>query len=192
MINVTKRDGKKEPLDIEKFHQVITWACESINGVSVSEVAIKSHIQFYDKIKTTDIQETAIKAAAELITEENINYQYVAGRLVSYHLRKEVYNDYNPIPLLEHIKHVVKEGYYDAEVLKLYTEAEIDELGGFIEHDRDNLMTYAAMEQFRGKYLVKNRVTGKFYETPQMAYMLIAMTLFSKYKEQIDAPLLEA
>jgi len=183
MINVTKRDGKKEPLDIEKFHQVITWACESINGVSVSEVAIKSHIQFYDKIKTTDIQETAIKAAAELITEENINYQYVAGRLVSYHLRKEVYNDYNPIPLLEHIKHVVKEGYYDAEVLKLYTEAEIDELGRFIEHDRDNLMTYAAMEQFRGKYLVKNRVTGRFYETPQMAYMLIAMTLFAKYKE---------
>ena len=183
MINVTKRDGKREPLDIEKFHQVITWACESIYGVSVSEVAIKSHIQFYDKIKTTDIQETAIKAAAELITEENINYQYVAGRLVSYHLRKEVYNDYNPIPLLEHIKHVVKEGYYDAEVLKLYTEAEIDELGGFIEHDRDNLMTYAAMEQFRGKYLVKNRVTGKFYETPQMAYMLIAMTLFSKYKK---------
>ena len=183
MINVIKRDGKKEPLDIEKFHKVITWACESIYGVSVSEVAIKSHIQFYDKIKTTDIQETAIKAAAELITEENINYQYVAGRLVSYHLRKEVYNDYNPIPLLEHIKHVVKEGYYDAEVLKLYTEAEIDELGGFIEHDRDNLMTYAAMEQFRGKYLVKNRVTGKFYETPQMAYMLIAMTLFSKYKK---------
>jgi ribonucleoside-diphosphate reductase alpha chain len=183
MINVTKRDGKKEPLDIEKFHKVITWACESIYGVSVSEIAIKSHIQFYDKIKTSDIQETAIKAAAELITEENINYQYVAGRLVSYHLRKEVYNDYNPIPLLEHIKHVVKEGYYDAEVLKLYTEAEIDELGGFIEHDRDNLMTYAAMEQFRGKYLVKNRVTGKFYETPQMAYMLIAMTLFSKYKE---------
>jgi ribonucleoside-diphosphate reductase alpha chain len=75
MINVTKRDGKREPLDIEKFHQVITWACESITGVSVSEVAIKSHIQFYDKIKTSDIQETAIKAAAELITEENINYQ---------------------------------------------------------------------------------------------------------------------
>ena len=183
MINVTKRDGKKEPLDIEKFHKVITWACESIYGVSVSEVAIKSHIQFYDKIKTTDIQETAIKAAAELITEENINYQYVAGRLVSYHLRKEVYNDYNPIPLLEHIKHVVKEGYYDSEVLKLYNENEIDELDRFIEHDRDNLMTYAAMEQFRGKYLVKNRVTGKFYETPQMAYMLIAMTLFSKYKK---------
>ena len=37
------------------------------------------------------------------------------------------------------------------------------------------------MEQMRGKYLVKNRVTGKFYETPQMAFMLIAMTLFSKY-----------
>jgi ribonucleoside-diphosphate reductase alpha chain len=183
MNTVTKRDGSRESLDIEKFHKVISWACEGITGVSVSEIALKSHIQFYDKIKTSDVQETIIKASSELITEENPNYQYVAGRLINYNLRKEVYGKYEPDNLLLHVKRVVKDGYYDRELLDVYSEDEFNIANSFIDHNRDSLLTYAAMEQFRGKYLVKNRVTKKFYETPQMAYILISMTLFSKYSK---------
>ena len=96
MIQVTKRNGKKEPLDIEKLHKVVFHACEGITGVSPSEVEIKSQIQFYNGIKTDDIQETLIKAAADLISEETPNYQYVGGRLINYGLRKEVYGQYTP------------------------------------------------------------------------------------------------
>ena len=85
-ILVVKRDGSKEPLDIEKLHRVVFWATENLTGVSASEVEIRSQIQFYNGIKTTDLQETLIKAAADLISEEAPNYQYVAGRLVNYHL----------------------------------------------------------------------------------------------------------
>ena len=181
MIQVTKRDGTREPLDINKFHKVALHACEGLSGVSVSDLEIKTHIQFYDKIKSSDIQETLIKAAAELITEEQPNYQYVAGRLINYNLRKQVYGTYNPEPLLKHYIRVRDEGYYDKEMGDVYSVEEFDELEKYIDHDRDNLLTYAAMEQFRGKYLIKNRVTNKFYETPQMAFMLIAMTLFQNY-----------
>lgn len=181
MIQVTKRDGTREPLDINKFHKVALHACEGLSGVSVSDLEIKTHIQFYDKIKSSDIQETLIKAAAELITEEQPNYQYVAGRLINYNLRKEVYGTYNPEPLLKHYIRVRDEGYYDKEMGDVYSVEEFDELEKYIDHDRDNLLTYAAMEQFRGKYLIRNRVTNKFYETPQMAFMLIAMTLFQNY-----------
>jgi ribonucleoside-diphosphate reductase alpha chain len=181
MIQVTKRDGTREPLDINKFHKVTLYACEGLSGVSVSDLEIKTHIQFYDKIKSSDIQETLIKAAAELITEEQPNYQYVAGRLINYNLRKQVYGTYNPEPLLKHYIRVRDEGYYDEEIGDVYSVEEFDELEKYIDHDRDNLLTYAAMEQFRGKYLIKNRVTNKFYETPQMAFMLIAMTLFQNY-----------
>lgn len=184
MIQVTKRDGTREPLDINKFHKVAQYACEGLAGVSVSDLEIKTHIQFYDKIKSTDIQETLIKAAAELISEEAPNYQYVAGRLINYHLRKEVYGQYDPYPLVIHYQQVRNEGYYDAELGEKYSPEEWEVLDNYIDHDRDNLLTYAAMEQFRGKYLVKNRVTGKYYETPQMAMMLIAMTLFSKYPKE--------
>ena len=78
-IMVTKRDGSKEPLDLEKLHRVVFWATEGITGVSASEVEIKSHIQFYNGIKTSTIQETLIKSAADLITEETPNYKYIRG-----------------------------------------------------------------------------------------------------------------
>ena len=180
-IQVIKRDGIKEELDIEKMHKVVMWATEGITGVSASEVELKSHIQFYTGIKTVDIQETLIKSAADLISEEAPNYQYVAGRLINYHLRKQVYGDYTPWHLLKLVEHNVEQGFYDRGLLEAYNADEWTKMDNYIKHDRDETFTYVAMEQWRGKYLVQNRVTGEMFETPQMAYMLIAATLFQSY-----------
>jgi ribonucleoside-diphosphate reductase alpha chain len=183
-ILVLKRDGRKEQLDLEKLHRVVFWATKDITGVSASEVEIKSHLQFYNGIPTTDIQETLIKSAADLISEETPNYQYVAGRLICYHLRKQVYNDFKPWHVLALVRQNVAAGFYDQELLTSYSEEEWDRLNSFIKHERDEELTYAAMEQFRGKYLVQNRVTKDIYETPQVAYLLIAATLFSRYPRE--------
>ena len=180
-IIVTKRDGTKEPLNIEKLHKVVMWACEGITGVSASEVEIKSHLQFYNGIKTADIQETVIKSAADLITEETPNYQHVAGRLISYHIRKDVYAQFEPWHITKLINQNIELGLYDPHLLEDYTEDEWEQINSYIKHTRDEMLTYVAMEQFRGKYLVQNRVTGEIYESPQMTYMLIAATLFSNY-----------
>ena len=180
-IMVLKRNGALEPLDLEKMHKVVFWATRGIENVSASELEIRSQIQFYDGIKTSDVQETLIKSAADLISEENPNYQYVAGRLINYHLRKEVYKSYSPSSLLELVKKNVTNGFYDAQILDAYSESEWIELDSYIKHDRDENFAYVAMEQWRGKYLVQNRVTGEIFETPQMAYLLIAATLFQSY-----------
>ena len=180
-MQVIKRDGLLEDLNIDKLHKVVMFSCEGITGVSASEVEIHSQIQFFEKIKTEDIQETLIKSAADLISEESPNYQYVGGRLINYHLRKQVYGEFIPPCLCDIIDKNIDAGFYDAEFTELYTKDEINELNNFIDHTRDEYLTYAAMEQFRGKYLVQNRSTGKIYETPQVAYMMIAATLFSKY-----------
>ena len=183
-MQVLKRDGTPEELNIDKLHKVVMYACEGITGVSASEVEINSHIQFFDKIKTEDIQETLIKSAADLISEESPNYQYVAGRLINYHLRKQVYGVFEPPCLCDIIQKNIDKGFYDAEFTELYTKDQINELNDHIKHDRDEVLTYAAMEQFRGKYLVQNRTTGEIFETPQVAYMMIAATLFAKYPEE--------
>ena len=182
-INVTKRNGSTEPLNLEKFHRVVAWACEGLSNVSESAVELKSQIQFYDGIKTYDIQETLIKAASELITEDTPNYQYVASRLINYHLRKQVYGGPNPYNLFTHVVNVVSDGYYDRELLNWYTDDDYKELDSYLVHDRDFNVPYAGMEQFRGKYLIRNRVTNKYYETPQMVYMLIPMVLFRNYSK---------
>ena len=183
-IQVTKRNGIKEPIDLDKLHKVVFYACKDIAGVSPSEVEIKSSLHFYNGITSEDIQETLIKSASELITEDQPNYQWVAGRLIVYHLRKQVYGSFEPWHILKLINQNVSNGWYDPALLEDYSEEEWDELNDYIKHDRDENFTYAAMEQWRGKYLVQNRVTDVKLETPQIAYMLIAATLFANYDKQ--------
>ena len=183
-IQIIKRDGDREDLDIDKLHKVVFHACEGISGVSPSQVEIKSHIQFYNGITSEDIQETLIKSAADLISEETPNYQWVAGRLINYHLRKMVYSQYEPWHISRLIEVNTERGFYDPELGSSYTQAEWDILNNYIKHERDNSIAYVGMEQFRGKYLVQNRASGEIFETPQMAYMLIAATLFSDYPQE--------
>jgi len=183
-IQVIKRDGSKEPLDLDKLHKVVNYACQDITGVSASEVEIRSHLQFYDGIKSVDIQETIIKSTADLISEDTPGYQYVAGRLINYHLRKQVYTDFAPWSLYKLVSRNVDIGMYDPALMTDWSEEEWNQLDGYIRHERDETLTYAGMEQFRGKYLVQNRVTKEIYETPQMAYMCIAATLFGNYPKE--------
>ena len=183
-ILVTKRGGDKEQLDLEKMHKVITWAAEGLNNVSVSEVELKSHIQFYDGIKTTDIHETLIKSAADLISEQTPDYQYLAARLAIFHLRKKAYGQFEPPRLYDHVVKLVELGKYDKHLLADYSEAEFDQMNSFLDHSRDMDFSYAAVKQLEGKYLVQNRVTGKFYESPQILYILIGACLFASYPQK--------
>ncbi len=178
---VTKRDGTREPLDLDKIHRVIDWAAEGLQNVSVSQVELKSHIQFYDGIKTADIHETIIKAAADLISKETPDYQYMAARLAVFHLRKKAYGQFEPPKLYDHVVQMVETKRYDAHILADYSKEEIDQIDSFIDHNRDMNFSYAAVKQLEGKYLVQNRVTGQIYESAQFLYILVAACLFANY-----------
>ncbi len=178
---VTKRDGQKEHIDLEKIHRVIDWAAAGLDDVSVSQVELKSHIQFYDGIKTEDIHETIIKAAADLISEETPDYQYLAARLSIFHLRKKAFGQFEPPKLYEHVVNMVEEGKYDQHLLVDYSPEEFEKLEAMMDHNRDLTFSYAAVKQLEGKYLVQNRVTGEIYESAQFLYILVAACLFAKY-----------
>ena len=182
-IFVLKRNGQKEVINLDKIHRVLTWAAEELNNVSVSQVEIRAHIQFYDGISTKSIHETLIKSAADLISEECPDYQYLAARLAIFHLRKIAYGDFNPPSLLEHTEKLVKEGKYDKQLLEFYTPEEFSLINEFIDHNRDLNFSYAAVKQLEGKYLVQNRVSHEVYESPQFLYILVGMCLFASYPQ---------
>ena len=185
-INVIKRDGHREPLNLDKIHKVLNWAAENLDGVSVSEVEMKSKLQFFDGIKTKDIFKTLVKSTADMITEDTPNYQYMAARLSIFNLRKIVFGDYRPISLWEHINNLIGLGFYDNTILDYYTKEEIDFIDkNILDHERDYKFSYVAVKQFEGKYLVQNRLTKRCYETPQFLYIMIAMTLFRLYPKDI-------
>ena len=180
---VTKRNSKQEKIDLDKIHRVIRWAAEGLNNVSVSQVELKSHIQFFDGIRTEDIHETIIKAAADLISEESPDYQYLAARLAIFHLRKKAYGQFEPPHLHQLISDLVADGRYDAALLTDYSVDEYNELNDHLDHSRDMNFSYAAVKQMEGKYLVQNRVTGQVFESPQVLYMLVGACLFSGYEK---------
>lgn len=181
---VTKRDGRKEPIDLEKIHKVLMWAATDLDTVSVSQVELSSHLQFFEGISTTDIHETLIKSAADLISEEAPDYQYLAARLAVFHLRKKAFGSYEPPHLFSHVQKMVADGRYDKHLIEDYTEAEFNALDAYLNHDRDMSFSYAAVKQLEGKYLLQNRVSGAIYESPQQLYMLVAACLFSKYPQE--------
>lgn len=181
---VTKRDGRKEPIDLEKIHKVLMWAATGLDTVSVSQVELSSHLQFFEGISTTDIHETLIKSAADLISEEAPDYQYLAARLSVFHLRKKAFGSFEPPHLRDHVQKMVEQKRYDKHLVEDYTAEEFDELNDYLKHERDMSFSYAAVKQLEGKYLLQNRVTGDIYESPQQLYMLVAACLFSKYPQE--------
>jgi len=182
-ILVQKRNSReKEPLNIEKIHQMVEFACEDITGVSASQVEMKSGLQFYDGITTDEIQKILIKSASDLISLETPNYQYVAARLLLFSLRKSIFRKLWDHPhLYEHTKKGVDLKVYDADILKWYDKSEFDRMNMWIDHTRDYNFTYAGLRQVIDKYLVQDRSSGEVYETPQFMYMLISATIFSQY-----------
>ena len=180
-INVIKRSGKSETLDINKLHVMVEAACEGLAGVSVSQVEMSSQLQFFDGITTDQIQRILVSSASNLINLENPNYQFVAARLMLFALRKEVYGKMHElITVREQVERCVASGVYDAEILDLYTEEEFAEFETIIDHDRDYIFTFAGLRQVLDKYLVQDRTAGTMYETPQFMYLLIAATIFSQ------------
>ena len=182
-MNVIKRNGEKEPLNYEKINKVLMWAVENLTGVSASQVAMNAQIQFYKDIKTNDIHNVLIQSAVELISENEPNYQYVACNLLNFYLRKNIFDTFDKLP---HIKDVIvqniERGVYDTLLLSSFTEEDLDKINSFIRHDRDFNFTWAGLQQLVDKYLIRDRVSGTIYETPQYMYMFISMTLFADFK----------
>lgn len=185
-ILVQKRDGRLEKIDLDKIHRVIEWAAEGLDNVSVSQVEISSHIQFYDKITTKSIHETIIKSAADLISAATPDYQYLAARLAIFHLRKIAFGQFEPPHLFDHVTKLTQEGRYDAHILQDFSKEEFDILNDYIDHNRDLSFAYAAVKQMEGKYLVQDRVSKQVFESPQFLYMLVGMCLFASYDKQYD------
>ena len=186
-IKVEKRDGSIEFIDIEKIHTMVEHACDGLSGVSASQVEMNANLQFYDGIKTSEIQEILVRSASDLICLDNPNYQFVAARLLLFGLRKHVFGQTWKVSfphIKEHLDSGISTKIYEKSLSYQYTEEEWNKIDSFMDHDRDFLFTYAGLRQVVDKYLVQDRSSGNLFETPQYMYMLIAITLFADYPQE--------
>ena len=187
-MKVQKRDGSFEDYNVEKIHKVVEWAIKDINNVSWSDIEMNANLSLRDGISTKEIHQILIKSANDLTSPSRPNYQYVASRLLNMSLRKDLWEKHDAPPTLSnHIADNVDSDIYDLGLYSKWSKEDIQKIEKFIDHDRDYLFTYAGLQQMIDKYLIKNRLTGKMYETPQFAYVCIAMALFNTVEEVKEA-----
>lgn len=183
-IKVIKKDGTKEDFRIDKIHRIVSWATNGLSNVTVSDVEINAKLNIIDGITTEQIHSVLISSAAGLINEETPEYQYVAGRLLNYQLRKNVWGGKNAPKLVDLIKKNIDLGFYTPQILEWYDVSEINKIDEFINHNQDFEYSYCSTKQLADKYLVKNQHTNEIYETPQFRYIIAALTLFHKYEKK--------
>ncbi|OHT06983.1 Ribonucleoside-diphosphate reductase subunit alpha [Tritrichomonas foetus] len=184
MFVIKRSTMMKQEYDLKKVRTTIDYATKNLSGVSAAELERRASMQFINNIKTTDIQQILIRTAADLISEERPNYQFVASRLMIGDLRKEVWGSFLPKEsLYNRIKDRINNYHcYDDVILDKYSEEEMADLENeVIVYDRDFDLTYSGIRQFYDKYLTKNRKTNAIYELPQEANILICMYMFKDY-----------
>lgn len=199
-INIIKRNGSFEKLSVDKTKKVVAFACEGVEGCDPYELELDAKIQFRNEMTTKEIQRILIQTAIEkvisteedeygnLIKKTNINWQYVASRLLIYDLYKEAainrkYKHFGYGNFYELVKELVEKNYYGKYILENYTKEEIDELGKYIDSDRDNLFNYDGLNLLAKRYLVKG-LDGQVLELPQERFLIIAMHLAIPEKEK--------
>ena len=187
-MQVQKRHGGFEAYNVEKIHKVLEWAITDISNVSWSDIEMNAKLSLNDGVNTKEIHQILIKSANDLTAPSRPNYQYVASRLLNMSLRKDLWERYDSPPSLSvHFKNNIENGTYDAPIYDKWTQDQLVEIEQRVDHDRDYLFTYAGLQQLIDKYLIKNRLTNQMYETPQFAYVAIAMALFNTVDEVIKA-----
>ena len=119
---IVKRDGTKEPINIDKIHKVVEHACEGLAGVSSSQIEMNANLQFYDGMATSaEIQEVLVRSANDLINLDAPNYQYAAARLLAYGLTNKCLVSIIAITFNDMIKNNIERGVYDPAILE-YTQ----------------------------------------------------------------------
>lgn len=184
-MNVIKRNGSKEPLNVEKLNKVVMWACEGLDA-NPSDVLMNAKLKLFDGIKTTKIHEVLVNSSVDLISEKTPDYQYVASRLFSFYNRKQIFGVFKDDEM-PHVKDVIKRnieiGLYDSTIIDKYDDDTWNKINDIIDHSQDSKLTIASYQKMHSTYLVKNRTNGYVYETPQYAFIIISAVLFDTIKE---------
>jgi len=178
-MQVIKRDGKKEDFNYSKIEKVLEFACP--NEDDRKEFLNDLKINIKNDMNTQEIHRTVTKLAVEKITVYSTRWDAVASKLYLYNLIKKAslnrnYNNYGYGSFYKLIVLLSEQNLYHSDILKNYSENDINELESYMVHDRDFLFTYAGIKTFTERYLVKGK-NQEVLELPQEAYMGIAMFL---------------
>jgi ribonucleoside-diphosphate reductase alpha chain len=189
---ITHRDGTQEPFNADKINRSIERAAKGLTDpiAKVIQIATETNLTIYDGIKTSELDEATINAAVQNI-KEDLEYDKIATRLLAKTIYKSAIGDFdedNPADLKEkhikyfpeYIKTAVAEGRLDTRMGD--GRFDLSALALAMDLERDELFKYTGLNTVSNLYLLRDEVKKKYWETPQIYWMRIAMGL--SYNEE--------
>ena len=183
-INITKTDGSKVPLDVERVASLINDACEGLEEVSVKEVLDEALKNLYDGVSISDMR-TSLVMSARTKVEKEPNYSFVTARILMDQIRNEALGF---LGVSEESTYHEMEKHYPA-AFKAYIdkgieldilnpelkEFDLEKLADAIDYERDNQFTYLGLQTLYDRYFIHSNDVR--YELPQVFFMRVSMGL---------------
>lgn len=103
--------------------------------------------------------ESLVKAAVELTSQDAPDWEFIAGRLLSFRLRLRLDDTARAAglhSLYDKILYLTKEGLYGRYILENYSREEIDEAQSFICPERDLLFNWSGLDLLIRRYIISD------------------------------------
>ncbi len=183
-INITKTDGSKVPLDVERVASLINDACEGLEEVSVKEVLDEALKNLYDGVSISDMR-TSLVMSARTKVEKEPNYSFVTARILMDQIRNEAlgflgvseestYHEmekHYPTAFKAYIDKGIELDILNPEL----KEFDLEKLADAIDYERDNQFTYLGLQTLYDRYFIHSNDVR--YELPQVFFMRVSMGL---------------
>lgn len=182
-MQVRKRNGSLEAVDINKIVRAITRCCVNLPSVDSLRIATKTISGLYDGATTQELDKLSIQTASSLIFEEP-EYSLLAARLLNQYIEKEVRNQ-EIHSFSQSIAFGVKEGLIGTRVAQFVIDNS-RKLNDAVDQTRNDLFEFFGLRTLYDRYLLKNPVTRDVIESPQFFWMRVACGLAENPYEAID------
>lgn len=182
-MQVQKRDGRFQPVNINKIVQSVERGSAGLSGVVPLRVAAQTISGISDGTTTTELDELSIRTAAALITEEP-NYSRLAARLLTSYIEKEV-DLQNIHSFSQSIDMGHSIGLIADDTAKFVKKNSV-KLNRAINNSRNELFSFFGLSVVHRKYLLRHSDTRKALETPQYFFLRVACGLTHDVYEAIS------
>ncbi len=181
-MSVTKRNGSREPVDLNKIVRAVQRSCEGLHAIDPMRVATRTISGLYDGASTRELDELSIRTAA-LLTAEEPEYSRLAARLLASYIAKEVTGQ-EIHAFSQSVARGHEVGLINDRLLN-FVQTNARKLNDALDASLDLHFDYFGLRTLYDRYLLRHPHTRKVIETPQQFFLRIACALSEDVAEAL-------
>ena len=181
-MSVTKRNGGREPVDLNKIVRAVQRNCEGLHAIDPMRVATRTISGLYDGASTRELDELSIRTAA-LLTGEEPEYSRLAARLLAAYITKEVTGQ-EIHAFSQSVTRGHEVGLINDRLLN-FVQTNARKLNDALDASLDLHFDYFGLRTLYDRYLLRHPHTRKVIETPQQFFLRIASALSEDVPEAL-------